>query len=112
MIGATVGQIALALYALWLASYGLVGYVKQGNRLSLIEGSSSAIVAASALMLSLAYSPWGFRLGVFLSFAGNTSACACETTRESCWERRYKTSSSWSSADWSCAFWVPRCQAE
>jgi uncharacterized membrane protein (UPF0136 family) len=61
------GQIALGIYALLLAVSGMIGYVKHGSRLSLIVGSIAAVVAGIALRLSVTNSPWGIRLGVFLS---------------------------------------------
>ena len=61
------GQIALGIYALLLAAGGLIGYVKEGSRLSLIAGSISAGVAVIALRLSIANNRWGIPLGILLS---------------------------------------------
>ena len=61
------GQIALGIYALLLAPGGLIGYVKEGSRLSLIAGSISAGVAVIALRLSIANNRWGIPLGMLLS---------------------------------------------
>ena len=62
------GQIALGIYALLLAVSGLIGYVRDGSRLSLIAGSLAAVVAVIALRLSVMNDRWGLPLGVLLSF--------------------------------------------
>jgi uncharacterized membrane protein (UPF0136 family) len=62
------GQIALGIYALLLAVSGLIGYVKERSRLSLIAGSIAAVVAVIARRLSVRNNRWGIPLGVLLSF--------------------------------------------
>jgi uncharacterized membrane protein (UPF0136 family) len=67
-LSALAGQVALGVYALLLTVSGVVGYVKEGSRLTLLACSVAAAVAVLALRLSVTNNRWGVLLGVFLSF--------------------------------------------
>jgi uncharacterized membrane protein (UPF0136 family) len=75
------GQLTLAIYALLLAAYAVIGYVKRQSLLVLIAGAIGSLVAAAARSLSLANNPWGLRLGLYLSLVA-LLVCGAERRRE------------------------------
>jgi len=71
MLGSSplIGPITLGIYAVLLGAGGLVGYLRAGSRASLIAGSISAVLALTALWLSMSYKNWGVALGLILSIS-------------------------------------------
>jgi uncharacterized membrane protein (UPF0136 family) len=75
------GQLTMAVYALLLAAYAVIGYAKRQSLLALVAGTTGSLVAAAALNLSLANNPWGLRLGLYLSLVV-LLVCSAERRRE------------------------------